>query len=71
MDPWGKPYMIRIDTNFDNQLSNPYSKNAGYATLNYGAIAWSFGPDQQSNSVGGTGGDKNSGTNADDVLSWQ
>ena len=71
MDPWGKPYVIRIDTNYDNQIPNPYSQNAGFATLNYGVIGWSFGPDQQSNSVGGTGGDKNSGTNADDVLSWQ
>jgi type II secretory pathway pseudopilin PulG len=70
-DPWGKPYYIRLDTNFDNLVTNPYSKNAGFNPLNAGVIAWSFGPDNQSDSLGGSGGDKNSGVDADDVLSWQ
>jgi len=70
-DPWGKPYVIRIDTNFDNQVSNPYSKNAGPNPLNQTVIVWSFGKDTKSNSVGGAASDKNAGTNADDVISWQ
>jgi prepilin-type N-terminal cleavage/methylation domain-containing protein len=70
-DPWGTPYVIKIDGNYDNQLANPYSLNAGAAPLNIGVIAWSFGKDLQSGSVPGPAADKNTGTNDDDVISWQ
>jgi prepilin-type N-terminal cleavage/methylation domain-containing protein len=70
-DPWGTPYAIKIDGNYDNQLPNPYSLNAGPATLGTGVIAWSFGTDGQSGSVPGPASDKNDGTNSDDVISWQ
>ena len=70
-DPWGKPYLIRIDTDYDNQTSNPYSQNAGSAPLlRSGVIAWSFGKDALSQSTS-TAADKNTGTNKDDVISWQ
>jgi prepilin-type N-terminal cleavage/methylation domain-containing protein len=70
-DPWGKPYMIRIDTDYDNQVSNPYSQNAGSAPLlQSGVIAWSFGKDALSQSTMPPV-DKNVGTNKDDVISWQ
>ena len=71
-DPWGKPYLIRIDTDYDNQVSNPYSQNAGGAPfLRSGVIAWSFGKDTLSQSTSTTPSDKNTGTNKDDVISWQ
>jgi prepilin-type N-terminal cleavage/methylation domain-containing protein len=70
-DPWGTPYAIKIDGNYDNQLANPYSQNAGPATLGIGVIAWSFGTDGQSGSVPGPAADKNTAPNADDVISWQ
>jgi prepilin-type N-terminal cleavage/methylation domain-containing protein len=71
-DPWGKPYLIRIDTDYDNQVSNPYSQNAGGAPLlRNGVIAWSFGKDALSQSISTTPSDKNTGTNKDDVISWQ
>ena len=71
-DPWGKPYMIRIDTDYDNQVNNPYSRNAGSAPLlRSGVIAWSFGKDGLSQSTSTTLADKNTGTNNDDVISWQ
>jgi prepilin-type N-terminal cleavage/methylation domain-containing protein len=70
-DPFGTPYKLRIDGNYDNQLANPYTLNAGPATLAIGLIAWSFGTDGQSDSVPGPAADKTSGTNADDVISWQ
>ena len=70
-DPWAVRYVIRIDGNYDNQLPNPYSLNAGPATLAIGVIAWSFGADAQSGSVPGPAADKNAGTAADDVISWQ
>jgi len=71
-DPWGKPYMIRIDTDYDNRVNNPYSQNAGNAPLlRSGVIAWSFGKDALSQSTSAAPVDKNTGTNKDDVISWQ
>ena len=70
-DPWGTPYAIKIDGNYDNQLANPYSLNAGPTTLAIGVIDWSFGTDGLSGSVPGPAADKNAGTAADDVISWQ
>jgi len=66
-DPWGKNYVVRIDADYSNQVVNPYSANAGATpNLQIGVIAWSLGSDQ----AGGSG-DKNAGTAADDVISWQ
>jgi prepilin-type N-terminal cleavage/methylation domain-containing protein len=71
-DPWGTRYVVKIDGNYDNQLSpNPYSLNAGPTPLGIGVIAWSFGTDGQSGSVPGPAADKNVGNAADDVISWQ
>jgi prepilin-type N-terminal cleavage/methylation domain-containing protein len=71
-DPWGKPYVIRIDTDYDNQVPNPYSANAGATpNLRNGVIAWSFGKDLLSDSLPGPASDKNTATNKDDVISWQ
>ncbi len=71
-DPWGKPYMIRIDTDYDNQVNNPYSQNSGSAPLlRSSVIAWSFGKDGLSQSTATTPADKNTGTNKDDIISWQ
>ncbi len=72
-DPWGTPYFVRLDTDYDNFVDNPYSSNAGAGknpsgviAVQAGAIAWSLGKDKS----GGTG-DKNAGNAADDVISWQ
>jgi prepilin-type N-terminal cleavage/methylation domain-containing protein len=70
-DPWGTAYAMSIDANYDNQVPNPYSKNAGSTSVRSGVICWSFGKDKQSDSVPGPASDKNSGTNNDDVISWQ
>jgi type II secretory pathway pseudopilin PulG len=70
-DPWGVGYRVKMDNNYNGTLTNPYSLNAGFSTLNTGVIAWSFGTDGQSQSDPGPAPDKKSGTNADDVISWQ
>jgi len=72
-DPWGKPYIVRMDTTYDNLvIPNPYLLHAGFAAnVNGGVIAWSFGKDTLSDSVPNTAPDKNTGTNDDDVISWQ
>jgi len=65
-DPWGNNYVVRIDCDYNNQVVNPYSANAGANPLQLGVVAWSLGLD----GAGGSG-DKNAGTAADDVISWQ
>ena len=66
-DPWGKPYVVRIDSDYSSDVPNPYSSNAGAVPkLRAGVIAWSLGKD-----LSGGSGDKNAGNGKDDVISWQ
>jgi prepilin-type N-terminal cleavage/methylation domain-containing protein len=69
-DPWGTPYLVEIDGGYDNQVGNPYTDNAGPATLAIGVIAWSLGSDQAGATTVNSG-DKNQSPFADDVISWQ
>ena len=67
-DPWGIPYGVTIDADYDNQVPNPYNPNegAGAGEIRQGVIAWSVGKD----TTLGNKGDKNF-TSSDDVISWQ
>jgi prepilin-type N-terminal cleavage/methylation domain-containing protein len=64
-DPWGTPYAVEIDGDYNNQITtNPYTADtgAGPTALTIGVIAWSLGKDATQ------------GTNfnaSDDVISWQ
>jgi prepilin-type N-terminal cleavage/methylation domain-containing protein len=70
-DPWGTNYVVRIDGDYNNQVANPYTSNAGATpNLQIGVIAWSVGLDG-SGPPAVAGGDKNTGVFADDVISWQ
>ncbi len=70
-DPWGTNYVVRIDGDYNNQVVNPYTSNAGATpNLQIGVIAWSVGLDG-SGPPAVPGGDKNTGVFADDVISWQ
>jgi prepilin-type N-terminal cleavage/methylation domain-containing protein len=75
-DPWGRPYNVRIDGDYDNSAINPYGAQtaggAGSDPVSVGVISWSLGKDN----LLGTNGDnvyKNPATGAqsDDVISWQ
>ena len=69
VDPWGTPYAVALDADYDNQVTpNPYGANngAGASPVNQGVIAWSFGTDAK---LGNNGDGKF--TNSDDVISWQ
>jgi prepilin-type N-terminal cleavage/methylation domain-containing protein len=70
-DPWGTGYRVKMDNNYNGLLTNPYTTNAGFASLNTGVIAWSFGKDGQSQANPGPASDRKTGTNQDDVISWQ
>ena len=66
-DPWGRPYALALDANYDNQITpNPYGDNngAGASPLRQGVIAWSVGRD-------GTLGKNGQFTGSDDIISWQ
>ncbi|MBA3650101.1 MAG: prepilin-type N-terminal cleavage/methylation domain-containing protein [Chthoniobacterales bacterium] len=76
VDPWGTPYSVAIDANYDNQVANAYTDGSAggdpnatpaYA-LRIGVIAWSFGKDQ---TIGTKTPASSSYTNSDDVISWQ
>jgi prepilin-type N-terminal cleavage/methylation domain-containing protein len=70
-DPWGTPYDVKIDGNYDNQITtNPYTSGAGPSPLSQGVIAWSLGSDQALGSTPPAGGN-GIYTNSDDVISWQ
>jgi prepilin-type N-terminal cleavage/methylation domain-containing protein len=70
-DPWGTPYLVEIDGNYDNQIANPYTANAGATpNLQIGVIAWSLGKDK-AGATAAASGDKKTGTYKDDVISWQ
>ncbi len=68
-DPWGNNYTVRIDGDYNNQVTNPYGSTGGAGSdpLAQGVIAWSIGLDQL------LGSSSNPGvyTNSDDVISWQ
>jgi Tfp pilus assembly protein PilE len=76
-DPWGSPYNVMIDGNYDNQLANPYADAPGGTTLYLGVIVWSFG---KNGTLGGgpaapgffaEPGTANNFTVSGDVISWQ
>ena len=68
-DPWGQPYKIAIDGNYDNQIANPYNADtgAGPATVRQGVLTWSGGKDGKAPDTNDTKTCKDS----DDVISWQ
>ena len=67
LDPWGKPYVIIINTDFTDKIEMPYDSDKSIA----GKVAiYSWGPngtdDKGRNAADGTGSD-----NQDDIVSWK
>ena len=83
-DPWGSPYNVEIDGDYNNQITtNPYTDQPGGQPLNNGVIVWSFG---KNGAKGGgpaaalpppapaftaEGGTLNNFSGSGDVISWQ
>jgi prepilin-type N-terminal cleavage/methylation domain-containing protein len=69
-DPWGKPYRVGIDGDYDNRIANPYTANTGAGTtpLTIGVIARSAGSDGKAPPDTGA---TTTFTDSDDVISWQ
>ncbi|MFM2294124.1 MAG: hypothetical protein RLZZ350_537 [Verrucomicrobiota bacterium] len=77
-DPWGHPYIISLDMNWDDRVRDAFyaselvsktsslaKANGGYE-LNRGVMVWSLGPDGQAD--GSLPADV--GVNRDNILSW-
>ena len=80
VDPWGNAYFIRIDTNYNNVVTNPYADAPGTGAddptktdasiLRVGAISYSFGYDGMAG-LNGTTPTTPYTSIGDDVVSWQ
>jgi prepilin-type N-terminal cleavage/methylation domain-containing protein len=71
-DPWGNPYIIAFDLDYDNavEIPNNAAQNPVFNPYPYGrtpkaVLIWSKGPDGQA-----TGGNPDTGVNKDNVKSW-
>ena len=79
-DPWGSRYGIKIDSNYNNVVKNPYTADSGAGPddLNNGAIVWSLG---KNGAIGGGAaagqqfskepGSPTKYASSGDVISWQ
>ena len=70
-DPFGSPYNVKIDGDYNNQLTNPYADAPGGTTLYLGVIVWSFGKNLALGGGGAESGSANNFNNSGDVISWQ
>jgi type II secretory pathway pseudopilin PulG len=73
-DPWGAPYNIVIDSNYDNHVPNVYGATggAGVDPIQQGVVGWSNGKDLQvGTNSDGIYKDTTTGAQSDDVISWQ
>ncbi len=76
-DPWGTPYSVEIDGDYNNQITtNPYADPSppgppGGSPLSIGVIAWSLGTDGCLGTKQPGGACNNIFSNSDDVISWQ
>lgn len=48
-DPWGHPYMVSVDSDYDGKIRNPFWSGGKWSGegqfLTAGVAVWSFGPD--------------------------
>ena len=86
-DPWGRPYIVTVDLDYDNRVLDPFPKTINDAplhpkatdldhvrTINAGVIAWSLGPDGRANldlPPEYKGTSAADNMNADNVYSWR
>ncbi|MEP7015840.1 MAG: prepilin-type N-terminal cleavage/methylation domain-containing protein [Verrucomicrobiota bacterium] len=72
-DPWGTPYKIAIDGDYDNQIANPYGSGGGAGSdpLRQGVVVRSFGKDIGAGHNGDNIYRTATGIQSDDVISWQ
>ncbi len=84
-DPWGRPYIVTVDLDYDNRVLDPFTKvpNGPHPkatdldnvrTIPGSVIAWSLGPDGKANlnlPPDYKGSSSADNMNADNVYSWR
>ena len=71
-DPWGNPYIIAFDLDYDNAVqigSSPPFTTYPYGRIPRSVLVWSKGPDGQAED--GTNGLGNEAKNKDNIKSWE
>jgi prepilin-type N-terminal cleavage/methylation domain-containing protein len=75
-DPWGNPYIIAFDLDYDNKVWIPDSKDTVYPQypmpvggVQHPVILWSKGPDGMAENR--SGNNYRNGSNKDNILSWE
>ncbi|MDR0533208.1 MAG: prepilin-type N-terminal cleavage/methylation domain-containing protein [Verrucomicrobiales bacterium] len=58
MDPWGQPYWIKVDGNYDNQIDNLPNKSGSSDTINTSIAIWSLGVQTAPIKDSSSGGDR-------------
>lgn len=81
-DPWGSPYIISLDSNYDNrvrdacyasanlatnEMAGQLTNNNGIYELSGSVMVWSRGPDRKLSATN----QASKGVNRDNVLSWR
>ncbi|MDG2122860.1 MAG: hypothetical protein P8J87_04135, partial [Verrucomicrobiales bacterium] len=68
VDPWGQPFQLRIDGDYDDRLENP-NTSSPTKQIFAGVAVWSRGPDQDGE--GELGEATNTDLWKDSVTSWE
>ncbi len=73
-DPWGHPYIVTLDLDYDNRVLDPFnnSRNAqdpAARFINQQVLVWSLGPDGQYDPA--SPASMSSGPNKDNIYSWR
>jgi prepilin-type N-terminal cleavage/methylation domain-containing protein len=80
-DPWGFPYIVTLDLDYDNRVLDPFPRKVGETlypandpsgrarTINAGVIVWSLGPDGKADFT--QPADAKGTANADNIYSWR
>jgi prepilin-type N-terminal cleavage/methylation domain-containing protein len=75
-DPWGNPYVVAFDLNYDNAVAvengvdSVYGPKYPYGSIPGSVILWSLGPDGKAEPGNGSN-QGNEPLNKDNVKSWQ
>lgn len=78
-DPWGRPYLVWVDTDYDNRIVNPFPEGAGQPVrpatdpaakfISQPVLVMSFGPDGKADFT--LPADARNTVNADNLYSWR
>ncbi len=66
-DPWGRPYIVILDLDYDNKVKDPFENPAGIRTISETVLVLSLGPDGEVN----FGVSPDTGVNKDNIYSWR